>query len=153
MKRALAAVLVPLTMGAACTPITTPAPGDNVLRVEVHTFAINPSGTDVMEIRRTIKVRADVTNGADLPILGDDGKLMTNWRADASTPFPLVLSQPHNAPHPGLRVSMRIRVGELPGDDRINIVCNFIVNGVEDVKNVQAAPGPEAVCMYRTDFQ
>lgn len=157
MRRTMAAALV-LAMLTACVPGTNPAarpqPGDNVLEVQIHAYGWTSRKDDVVELRRDIKARVDVTNGDDEPFIGDDGKPITNWRHDTSTghPWRLVLSQPADSPAKGIRVSLRARVAEMPGDEQINLVCNFIVNGVEDVKNAQAGVGPEIVCMYRTGF-
>lgn len=153
--RARIAVGLLALLGLACTnPAARPGPGDNTLEVQIHAYGWTASRNDVVELRRDVKARVDATNGAGEPLVGDDGKPISNWRHDTagSHPWKLVLSQPQDAPNRGIGVSIRARVAEMPGDEQINLVCNFIVNGVEDVKNAQAGVGPEIVCMYRTGF-
>lgn len=146
-----------IMMLAACTmptPDVRPAPGDNVLRVEIHVYGITPGGTDVLEVRRTVKARVTAVNGAGIPLVGDDGKPMSNWRHDTTGAlWKLELSQPASAGSArGMIINIRARVGEQPGDSHLNIVCTFYVNGVEDVAKAQAGVGPEIVCLYSTSF-
>lgn len=148
-------LLVLCGLVAGCVPPDVrPKFTDNTLRIEIHAFHWTSRKDDIIEIRRDIKARVDATNGRLEPLLGDDGKPIINWRHDTrgTHPWKLILSQPINAPAKGIGVSIRARVAEMPGDEQINLVCNFFVNGVEDVKNVQAGVGPEIVCMYRTGF-
>lgn len=136
------------------TPDARPAPGDNVLDIRIHAYRLNADGTDTEEIKRTLAVRVTATNGAGENTIQDDNGtiIQPGRRAIGNTPWPLTLSQPPDAPHPGIGVSIRAEVQPFPDDKGISLVCNFFVNGVEDVKNAQASTGRQIVCLYRTGF-
>lgn len=154
-RRTLASLFVLALAGCALPkdPITMPAPGDNVLRVEIHVYQVTGSG-DIQELRRDVKARVTASNGHGDPLLGDDHQPISNWRHDTTEhdTWKLELSQPPDAPTRGIGVSIRARVALAPDDSHVNVVCSFFVNGVEDLKNAQAGVGPEIVCMYRTGF-
>ena len=147
-------ILASLTGCVVKNPDTMPGPGDNVLRIEIHAYAIAPSGTDHLEVRRSFAARVDATNGVGELLLGDDGKQVSNWKVTGVTPLPaIVLSQRSDAgPERGIGVSIKASVQPVPGDKQISIVCSFFVNGVEDLANAQAGQGRDIVCMYRTKF-
>lgn len=158
MRKWITAVIVLSGLLAGCVPApdpaTKPAPGDNTLRIEVHAYSVTPSGDDVIPIRRIVKLRLTAENTAIPPqaLLGDDDRPLRNWSASGSTPWKITLSQKQDSPHRGIGVSLRVRVQELPGDEHINLVCQYFVNGVEDLQNADAGVGPEIVCLYRTGF-